>query len=111
MDENDVAALRGALADHLRAEARYRLTGPLKDAADYGSCLPLDNGLLVDMTASETRHGADGIDTFDLGLGWLLVSRYDPRTTSIEELIRGIIEANVGDEAAELDAVADEDEP
>lgn len=96
-DENDVAALRAALADHLRAEARYRLTGPLKDAANYVECLTLDNGLLADLTASETRPGD--------GIGWGLIGRYDPRTTSIEELIRAIIETNLEDELADLDEI------
>ena len=102
-DENDVAALRATLADHLRPEARTRTNGtagPLQDAADYVSCLPLDNGLLVDLTASETRPGA-GVDTFDLGPGWLLIGRYDPRTVSVEEPIVGIIETNLEDELAE----------
>jgi hypothetical protein len=106
-DENDVAALRACLAEQLRTRAlNPRIPGtaaPLKQAADYVECLALDHGPLVALTASETRAGTDGFDTFDLGPGWLLIGRYDPRTTSLRQLILGIIETNLEDELAELD--------
>jgi hypothetical protein len=74
-------------------------------------CLALDNGPLVDLTASETRHGADGIDPFYLGVGWGLIGRFDPRTCSVEELIASMIAANVEDELEELAELDEDDEP
>jgi len=110
-DRSDVAALQATLAEHLRAEARYRTNGtraPLEKVADEVLRLPLDHGPLVDLTASETSPGA-GVDTFDLGPGWLLIGRYDPRTVSIGELIRAIIETNLEDELADVDDDEDQE--
>ena len=114
MTDEDVAAA-GLLAEHLRETAKTRTNGtaaPLQGAAAYVECLALDNSPLVDLAAQSTRPGAD-FDPFDIGPGWSLISdRYDPRTTSVEQLILGIIEHDLEDEAAELyDDDNEEDQP
>jgi hypothetical protein len=99
-DPNDVAAVRDTLAEWLHETAKHpAIAGtskPLQDAAAYVTALPTDHGPLADLTASVTRPG-DGLDPFDLGPGWQL-SHFDPRTTSVEQLILAIIEANLEDE-------------
>jgi hypothetical protein len=111
-DHDDVAAVQTTLAEHLRERARRPTVpgtaAPLQAAAAYVERLPTDSGPLVVLTASVTRAG-DGLDRFDIGPGWSLIGRFDPRTQSVEQLIAAIIETNLEDELAELDEAGEED--
>ena len=102
--EDQVERVRALLADQLRTQALHPTIGgtvaPLNDAADYVMGLPLDRDPLVALAASKT----------DLDLDLLLIGRYDPRTTAVEQLILGVIEANL-DDLDDLDNDLEADEP
>ena len=105
-DPEHVAVIREYLADHLRAEsADPHLPGtsaPLKQAADEVELLPLTDPLLCGLTAQATPRG-DDLDDFYWGPGWSLISKFDPRTTSLRSLLGAIFEWNHDDEIVELD--------
>lgn len=113
-DPELVAVIREYLADHLRAEsADPHLPGtsaPLKHAAGEAELLSLTDPLLCGLTAQATRHGHH-LDDFVFGPGWShCIPRFDPRTTSLRELLGAIFEWNHDDEVADLIAELDDDE-
>lgn len=105
--EELVAVVQAAFAEHLRAESQTRTDGTaelIEEVADDVESLPLDDERFVRLTAQSTRPGPDGLDTFVIGSGWSRwISRFDPREQPLEQLLDLIIANDTADEARELD--------